>query len=147
MNKTASFGGLLALISNPAILAVVGIGAVVLTVMEMFSEDDDEQDDGSGAVPHGSIPFPEPFKSTGLIVPATVVEPFETAVATVEQTVHSSVEDWQAAEGPGNGSTDQQQNDIVSEEAAKKELIRQAMSELGKRSAAARAKKKSNNHE
>lgn len=122
-----------------AVLAVVGIGAVVLTVMEMFSEDD-----GSQTVPHGSIPFPEPLKRADLTVPATVIEPFETVEITIEPAVHSSVENRYIAETIGDGDNDMQQGETVSEEAAKKELIRQAMSELGKRSAAARAKKKSN---
>lgn len=143
MNNNASLGGLLALISNPAVLAVVGIGAVVLTVIEMFSEDDDKQDNGSEPVSCGPIPFTEPLKTADLTVPATVIEPFETVDATVENTVHSSVEDWHAAAGVDNGIDHLHQVEIVSEEAAKKELIRQAMSELGKRSAAARAKKAS----
>lgn len=144
MNNNASLGGLLALISNPAVLAVVGIGAVVLTVMEMLSEDDDKQGDGSQAVPHGSLPFPEPLNGRDLTVPATVIEPFETVEAAVDPSVHSSVENRNVAEAIDDGNNDMQQVETVSEEAAKKELIRQAMSELDKRSAAARAKKKSN---
>lgn len=144
MNKTASFGGLLALISNPAVLAVVGIGAVVLTVMEALSGDDEEQDNGSEAAPNGSVTLTEPLEGAELTVPATVAEPCETVEATADPAVHSTVEDQYVAEALDDGNTDMQQGQTASEEAAKKELIRQAMSELGKRSAAARARRKSN---
>ena len=147
MNKNASLGGLLAFISNPAFLAVVGIGAAVLTIMEMFSEEEDDQDNGSEAVPNGSTPLPEPPKGVVLTVPATVTEPFETVEITVEPAVYSSVEDRYVTEVFEDSTDDLQQGEVVHGEAAKKEMIRQAMSELGKRSAAARAKKKSNTEE
>lgn len=142
MNNNASLGGLLALISNPAVLAVVGIGVVALTVMEMFSDKENDQDDGSETVPHGSSPFIEPLKSQDLAVPATVIEPFETLETMAEAPVHSSVEDLYLSEPVDDFDTSSQQRGTESEVAAKKEMIRQAMSELGKRSAAARAKKK-----
>lgn len=142
MNNNASPGGLLALISNPAVLAVVGIGAVALTIIEMFSDEEDDQNDGSEAVPHGSTPFIEPLKSEDLAVPATVIEPFETVETTAEEAAYSYVEDLNAHEPVDEFENNPQQDETTNEEAAKKELIRQAMSELGKRSAAARAKKK-----
>jgi hypothetical protein len=144
MNKTASFGGLLAFISNPAVLAAVGVGALILTVMEALSGDDDEQDNASEAAPNDSVTLTEPLEGVEFTVPATVVEPFETVEVTVEPTAHSSVEDRDIAEALDDGNNDMEQSETVSAEAVKKEMIRQAMSELGKRSAAARAKKKSN---
>lgn len=137
MNNNASLGGLLALISNPAVLAVVGIGAVALTIMEMFSDEEDDQNDGSEVVPHGSTPCIEPLKNKDLAVPATVIEPFETVETTAEEVVYSTVEDLHLSE-----PIDCYDGNLQEDEAAKKEVIRQAMSELGKRSAAARAKRK-----
>lgn len=142
MNNNASLGGLLALISNPAVLAVVGIGAVALTIIELFSDEEDDQNDGSEAVPHGSTPFIEPLKSEDLAVPATIIEPFETVATTAEEAVYSTVEDLCMSEPVDDFDNDPQQDTSDSQEAATKEIIRQAMSELGKRSAAARAKRK-----
>jgi hypothetical protein len=142
MNNNASLGGLLALISNPAVLTVVGIGAVALTILEMFSDEEDDQNDGSEAVPHGSTPFAEPLKSEDLAVPATVIEPYETVELTAEEAVFSREEGLFVPESVDDFASDPQLDETVSEEVAKKEMIRQAMSELGKRSAAARAKKK-----
>ena len=128
-------------ISNPFVLAAVGIGAIG---MMLFNKEED-QNNSSEAVSDGSEPFLEPLNAEVLTVPATVIEPFETAETTVEETVDLTVEEPFEFEKFDDGDTPSQQDEAISEEDLKKEVIRQAMSELGKRSAAARAKKRKNN--
>lgn len=112
------------------------------TVYELFSDKGEDTDNGTEAVPDGSAPFDEPLDGEDATVPDTVNEPLET----VEVTVNSSVEEPYASTVFGGLKNVPQQGQTDSEEASKKEMIRQAMSELGKRSAAARAKKKSIRH-
>jgi len=142
MSKKALLAGILPFISNPVVLAVLGVSAIGLTVYEMLSDKEEEQENGSEAVSDGSSPFIEPLEHEEVTVPATVVEPLETVEATVEETVHPAVEEPYAINKFDSGNTVSQQGETISEEDLKKEVIRQAMSELGKRSAAARAKKK-----
>jgi len=138
MSKKTLLAGLLPFISNPVVLAVVGIGAVGL----MLFGKEDEQDNGSEAVPDGSTPCLEPLDSEYLAVPSTVIEPSETVEGTVAKTVNSSVEEPYVTRFFDDINIEPKQDETISEEDLKKEVIRQAMSELGKRSAAARAKKK-----
>jgi hypothetical protein len=142
MIKKVLLGGLLPFISNPVVLAVVGIGAVGLTVYEMLSDKEKEQGNGSKTVPDGSAPSVEPLNGDDSTVAATVNEPFGAVEGTVERTANSTVEEPSTIKFFENGNTTSQQEKTISEEDLKKEVIRQAMSELGKRSAAARARKK-----
>lgn len=145
MSKKALLGVVLPFISNPVVLAAVGIGAVGYTVYELFSNKEEAQDNGSEAVLDGSIPFGEPLNKPldgeGLTAHSTVNEPLETVEATVDETVNPSVEEPHISSFWGDLSDEPQQDKPDSEEAYKKEMIRQAMSELGKRSAAARKKR------
>ncbi len=142
----ALFGGLLPFITNPVTLAIIGIGAVGITVYGMLSddkEDKDEEDNQSDTVPDGYEPSQEPLKQAYSAVPYTVDEPSETVEATVIETVETTAEEPFIPDGYGESHDVTFKPDTLSEEAAKKEMIRLAMSELGKRSAAARAQKKS----
>ena len=138
MRQKTLLAGLLPFISNPVVLAVVGIGAVG---MMLFSKEN-EQNNDSEAVPDGSTPLLEPLENEFLAVPSTVTEPLETVEVTVEDTVNSTVEELHSTRVFDDFNTEPQQDETITEEDIKKELIRQAMSELGKRSAAARAKKR-----
>lgn len=146
MSKKALLGVVLPFISNPVVLAAVGIGAVSYTVYELLSNKKEEQDNGSEAVADGSVPFDEPLNKPldgeGVTVPDTVNEPFDTARPTVDETVNPAVEEQHVSSFWGDLNDEPQHDKADSEEASKKEMIRQAMSELGKRSAAARAKKR-----
>lgn len=140
----ALFGGLLPFITNPVTLAIVGIGAVGITVYGILSDDKKEQSNEhkpSDTVPNGSKSFPKPFKRSYSTAPDTVRKPLETVETTVTQTVKSTAEEPFATDGNGESHDTSEEPSLLSEEKDKKEMIRQAMSELGKRSAAARAKK------
>ena len=144
MSKKALLGVVLPFISNPVVLAAVGISAVGYTVYELFSRKEEEaQGNGTKAVPDGSEPLDEPLNGEDVMVPDTVKEPLNTARATVDELINPAVKEPYVSTFFGDLNNDPQQNEVVSEDASKKEMIRQAMSELGKRSAIARAKKKS----
>lgn len=127
------------LLTNPTALAVLGIGAAGWAILKWLSED--KEDRTEPAASNGSEPSIEPLR----IGPGTVEDPL--------------VEGYEAAEGalepegsPGGGQPLGETLKTVGEplqppsreddDADKNELIRQAMSELGKRSAAARARKR-----
>ena len=142
MRKKVLLGGLLPFISNPAVLASVAIGAVGLILIEILSDKEEGSDNGSAPTIDGSTPLFEPSNAANTADKAPTFEPFETVERTVVGTVNSSVEesydDWDFY----GTESERQKADLADEETAKEEIIRQAMSELGKRSAAARAKKK-----
>ena len=131
-------GGLLPLLANPVALAVVGVGAVALTIYSMLPDDDVDKDNGSNTVPNGCEPLPERLDYAPSTVPVTVGEPLETVAPTVSSTDEEALE----KNITNVGGQPKDPGEAVSPEISKKELIRQAMSELGKRSAAARANKK-----
>lgn len=133
-------GGLLPFITNPATLAIIGIGAVGLTVYEILTDKKDGQGNGSEPQNNGSEPLIEPFSHGSAAVAGTVPLPLKTDRSTALTTVRSTDEKLFVAEVADSRSHGAE---VINPEAEKKELIRQAMSELGKRSAAARAKKKS----
>lgn len=136
-------GGLLPFITNPATLAIIGISAVGLTVYDILTEKKDDQSNGSDTENSDFEPLIEPFTDGSATVSATVHKPLETAYSTVSATVCSTDKEpflTEVLDGSGDASD---QHEAISPDTSKKELIRQAMSELGKRSAAARARKKS----
>jgi len=145
MSKKALLGVVLPFISNPVVLAAVGIGAVGYTVYDLLSNKNEEQDNGSDAVTDGSEPFDEPLDAEASTATETIYLDWGTVEATAEETDKSSVEESYISRAFGSLDDAPQQDNAVSDEAFKKEMIRQAMSELGKRSAAARAKKKGTN--
>lgn len=132
-------GGLLPFITNPATLAVIGIGAVGLTVYEILT--DKKEDEGNGSEPqsNGSEPLTGPFADGSAAVAGTVPERLKPADPTAHSTAHSTDEMPFTVE---DGDCRSEDAEIIPPESAKKEMIRQAMSELGKRSAAARLAKK-----
>lgn len=93
----------------------------------MLSSKEEEKVDGLDAVPDGST---------------ACLEPFETVEVTAGQTVSSAVEEPYVSTFFDNINIERKQAETISEDDLKKEVIRQAMSELGKRSAAARLRKK-----
>jgi len=142
MSKKALLGGLLPFITNPVVLAVAGAGAVALTVYEMLSDKDEVQENGSEAVTDGSTPLIEPWDDEVLAVEPTVIDPLETVELAAGETVNPIVEKPHPTTDSDCSDTNPDEDKPTKDEVATKEMIRQAMSELGKRSAAARAKKK-----
>jgi hypothetical protein len=118
MNNTAKLGAILPALLNPA-TAVIGVG---LGLLWLLSSDDDEETDAQADVPTVGVALPDGNKvaATDLTKPRPTVENRPDTVA---------LELCDAAPA-------------AISEAVQKEMIRKTMSELGKRSAAARAKKK-----
>ena len=127
-------GGLLPFISTPVALAV----AVGLVIYNMLPDEEDEQNNGSEAVPDGPAPSDDPMNINLL----TVAEPQETVETTVAETVGSTVQNSNSRRPTDEGNAASNLVETINDEDLKKEMIRQAMSELGKCSAAARAKRR-----
>lgn len=131
--------GLAPLLANPTTLTVLGIGAAGWVILKWLFEDD--EDDSEPTPPNGSEPSLEPLEA-GL---STVENPLGVRDAPPLRAV-------EPGGGPEVGQPLEEAPDTLGEPLAtlgreegdmdKSELIRQAMSELGKRSAAARARRK-----
>ena len=117
MSKKLLLGAALPFLSNPVILAVVGVGAAGYVLYDIFCEKKDTEDNPDQ--PYVNKRLDQPLNTVQTTVNQTVHEPWNDPLATVEDTVS-----------------------LTDEAAIKKEIIRQAMSELGKRSAAKRRLKK-----
>lgn len=115
--NNAKLGLLLPAILNPAVAAALGIGIVVVGLYRLLPDDDEDAN-------------VEDVPSDGPKVAIPVIKP---TAPTVE------VNEAQQVDVP---SIEPLQADDVAIEPGQSEMIRKAMSELGKRSAAARAKKK-----
>lgn len=115
MNNSAKFGLLLPVVLNPA-TAVIGIAALAIGVYRLLPDDDEEE----------TVVTPEEESGTEHVALA-IKRPLPTVE--LDDGVDVPIVD-QAAFAP-------------LPEVDQEEIIRSAMSELGKRSAAARAKKKS----
>jgi hypothetical protein len=130
--KKALLGGLLPFITNPVALTIIGIGAAGYALYDISSEEDEQKAKGPYTTSNAPEPSNEPFTTVIPTVNNTVCLPLEAVEPTVEDTVTSTAEE----------PLEHDYMDIqTSEEKRKKEVIRQAMSELGKRSAAARKAK------
>jgi hypothetical protein len=120
MKNTVKFGAILPALLNPA-TAVVGVG---LGLLWLLSADDDEETAAQADVPSVGAAFPDGSEVAG----TNVTEPLlavESQPDTVAPEAHETAP-------------------VEISDAEQKEMIRKTMSELGKRSAAARAKKKAN---
>lgn len=138
-------GSLLPFITNPATLAIIGIGAVGLTLYEILTEKKGGQGNGSEPQNNGSELLIEPIADGSAAAAATVPKPMKITIPTVATTPLSTVEVPLETDIANDGGYSTEQDDTVGPDFSKKELIRQAMSELGKRSAAARANKRAIN--
>ncbi len=136
-------GSLLPILGNPAALAAIGIGAAGWVIYSLITEDEEENSDNTSknGLSNGSEPFDEPYEAIYETVTDTVPERLNAVVSTVPATICSTV-DEPLQKRPGSNETQAPSPNDYDEEQAKKEMIRQTMSELGKRSAAARAKRK-----
>ena len=116
--NNAKLGLLLPAILNPAVAAALGIGIVAVGLYRLLPDDDED------AIVEG-------LPSGGLEVAIPVAEPCvpTVEVGEVQQVAVPSIEPLQTAP-------------VATDEADQSEMIRKAMSELGKRSAAARERKK-----
>ena len=142
MSKKALIGGLLPLISNPATLTVAAVGLVGWTLYNIFKDKEQEEPDQAETTvdtPIGDEPFHDPLNEQSNqpldIWDDPEPEPFNQWEPTAEDSV--TLTETHTVES--NGASFEYET-IRDEEARKKELIRQAMSELGKRSAAKRRK-------
>ena len=77
-----------------------------------------------------------------MTVVETDIEPQETVETTVAETIDSAVQEPNSIRPTNESNAASHLDETISDEELKKEMIRQAMSELGKRSAAARAKRR-----
>ena len=136
-------GGLAPLASNPVTLTVIGVGAAAWAIANIFDEDKKDDDNGSNAPPSRNEPFNQPLNGNRLTVQSARPEPFNLdkidggePFESPETGIQNSKHEQPHHELEHNNTTL-----LVDEEAAKKEMIRKTMSELGKRSGAARRKK------
>ena len=120
--NNAKLGLLLPAILNPAVAAALGIGIVAVGLYRLLPDDDED-----------ATVKEMPTNDPEMAIPVT-----EQPVPTVE------VDEVQPDDLPSIPSL-QADDDIL--ETDQTEMIRNAMSELGKRSAAARARKKAERHE
>ncbi|MGO1119235.1 hypothetical protein ACTL6U_11035 [Rhodovibrionaceae bacterium A322] len=152
MSKRTILGALLPFVASPAGLALVTIGALGLLFLDKEKKEETEKGNGVDTVPNGPRRLPEqleqpsekPLYPWQVTVPKPEQPPFDTVEATVRSPEISEIPNKPEPLNPGypeNVGSPEQLEASVRDEAVKKEIIRQAMSELGKRSAAARAKK------
>jgi hypothetical protein len=128
--KSTGLGLMLPVVLNPAVAAVIGIGLVGLGIYRLL--DDEDEVCASEASDESSI---------GELVECS--DTAELAAGHENSDCLASADavslDKSPADVPANAALGQQDAD---READKQKIIREAMSELGKRSAAARARKK-----
>lgn len=116
--NNAKLGLLLPAIVNPAVAAALGIGIVAVGLYRLLPDDDEEA-----------------------TVDAVLRNDPEMAIPVAKQPVPTvEVDEVQRVDGTSNEPL--QTVPAATDKADESEIIRKAMSELGKRSAAARAKKK-----
>ena len=119
--ERASIGAALPLLLNPATLGLVALGAVGFGLYHLLREDQEE----------GGLEGPS---DSPVMAP---LDPVSTLAPTVEEAMA------EADPLPCEADDAVEDHDVESEgDAARQAVIREAMSELGKRSAAARARKK-----
>ncbi len=125
MNNTTKLGLLLPAVLNPATAAIVGIAAIAVGLYRMLPDDGEEATVDAVAAngPEGAVPTVE--------TPLEAVE--EGEVAQVSELL---------SEAPSTAPVALKTDETPTSDLEQSEVIRKAMSELGKRSAAARAKKK-----
>jgi len=121
----AKLGLILPAVLNPATAAVLGIGLIAVGLYRMLPDDD--EDANASTVPSNG---PQPAVLT---VKAQLPEIDQSDVVPLRQPSNDA---------QTTAETDPKTAPASTSEADQRETIRMAMSELGKRSAAARAKKK-----
>ena len=125
--QKAGIGAAIPLLFNPAALGVVAIGAVGWGLFNLLR---DEEEDGCE----------EP--STTVQKPSTKPEVFEAGATRTSEDDSQSTAQLESALQPHYETETHPISDECATEVERRLMIRQAMSELGKRSAAARAKRK-----
>ena len=129
-SKTAGLGLLLPAVLNPGTAALIGIGVIGFGIYRLLG-DDEERDQTEALGEAQSKALPEPSLSVASTVEGQNSDGSDAArPVTLDQS---------RAMAPQHADSAPQDVDLLAE---KQKLIREAMSELGKRSAAARARKK-----
>ena len=146
-------GGLLPLAFNPVVLTAIGIGGAVWAISTLFNDEDDAKN-GSSPQKNRPKPFNEPSNINRSTVQRTV-ERLQSPEETASNAEKTRLE-RDLTNDPGNAAIDDMTTSDGDEtilsvnapandgETEKKEMIRKAMSELGKLSGAARRKAKIN---
>jgi hypothetical protein len=152
-------GTLLPFASNPVVLTAIGVGAAAWAIASIFDKDNEEESNGSNTAQSRSEPSEQPLKRNRSTAQSTVHESLETAETTVatedsepltpalsivaeDETKSVTLFSEEETIASVTDQTTTSKPVLVDEEAATKEMIRKAMSELGKRSGAARRKAK-----
>ena len=147
-------GTLLPFASNPVVLTIIGVGAAAWAIASIFDNDNEDECNSSNAAEDRSEPSKQPLNRNRSTVQSTVHEPFKSAerpiavednamlatALSINETDNSA--DY-VEESPvilNNDHTTNIKATLIDDEAAQKEMIRKTMSELGKRSGAARRK-------
>ena len=134
------FGTLLPLVTNPTALAAIGIGAAGWAIYSLFTEPDKSENNEREAVANGSEPLKQPLAPPAATVDMTVPERLETVNPAVPATVDATDDEPHPNGCHGHENKAGESAELRGEQ-AKKEMIRRIMSELGKRSAAARTRR------
>ena len=137
-------GTLLPLVANPTALAAIGIGAAGWAIYSLCTESNKSENDAPETFANGSEPLKRPLAPAAATVDIAVPERLNAVNTTVPAT-DSSTDDEPFYNGFDNGDgqhVEAVEPREIDDEQAKKEMIRKTMSELGKRSAAARARKR-----
>ncbi|NSX56333.1 hypothetical protein [Parasulfitobacter algicola] len=121
--KASGLGLLLPVIANPTVAATIGIGVISLGIYSLLKDDDDSEVDQKPKTKLDKLS-----------------KPLENETATVDAISSSELSTVSNAILERQNYDPEHTSETRSED-ERRELIRQAMSELGKRSAAARAKK------
>jgi hypothetical protein len=120
--KTTGLAFMLPAALNPAVAAAIGIGLVGIGIYRLLGDDDENREPEE-------LPKPSPS------VASTVAD----SISDNSQSTPTVCLERKQQDGPQLADLHQQE---VDRDDVKKKIIREAMSELGKRSAAARARKK-----
>ena len=120
--KTTGLAFMLPAALNPAVAAAIGIGLVGIGIYRLLGDDDEKRE-------------PEELPKTSPSVASTVAD----LISDNTQSTSTVCLERNQQDGPQLADLNQQD---VDRDDVKKKIIREAMSELGKRSAAARARKK-----
>lgn len=130
--------------TSPIGLGVIG-GLSALAIINHLTKDDDEDKDEQKTVSNSSEPLNEPLETVYYEEDEPFDEPYVNSSPTVNEPFDSTVQEPLNAEPIAeNSASEAVESDEpqYSKEDIEKEIIRRAMSEMGKRSGKARRRKK-----
>lgn len=131
-------------VTSPIGLGVIG-GLSLLTIIHHVTKDDDEDEDEQQTVTNSSEPLNEPLETVYYDEDEQFDEPYVNGSQAVSEPFDSTVHEPLNAESLAENSASEaveRDEPQYSKEDIEKEIIRRAMSEMGKRSGEARRRKK-----